>query len=89
MTNKDDIFQNAQTISLHILDHTILLTCVSFSKKLPYLCFFSLFCWGENADFHQTLARASSIRLLFFLRLIKNNSVSEIKFIALVDYHNC
>lgn len=41
MTNKDDIFQNAKTISLHILDHTILLTCVSFSKKLPYLCFFS------------------------------------------------
>ena len=27
--------------SLHILDHAILRTCVSFSKKLPYLCFFS------------------------------------------------
>lgn len=27
--------------SLHILDHAILRTCVPFSKKLPYLCFFS------------------------------------------------
>ena len=41
MTNKSDVFQNAQTISLHTLDHTILRTCVPFSKKLSYLCFFS------------------------------------------------
>ena len=41
MTNKGDIFQDAQTVSLYALNHTILRTCVPFSKKLPCLCFFS------------------------------------------------
>ena len=43
----------------------------------------------KNADFHQNLGRASSIRPLYFWELLENKSVSEIKLIALVDYHNC
>ena len=82
MTNRGDIFQNAQTVSLYNLYHTFLRTCVPFSKKLPHLCFFliyprvnrmSLRCLvGEkNVDFYQTLARALSIRPHRSLRIIE------------------